>query len=100
MSLQPNAGKGAAVQAGMLAATGDYRLMVDADGATEFGSGLLALTIELNKNVSDTEGETSSTKPATATGGQNFLGSWHMDGNVVLVVLHKLKTSNNNEYSG
>jgi dolichyl-phosphate beta-glucosyltransferase len=68
MSLQPNAGKGAAVQAGMLAATGTYRLMVDADGATEFGSGLLALATELNQNnVSDTKGETSFTKPATAT---------------------------------
>jgi dolichyl-phosphate beta-glucosyltransferase len=38
-----NRGKGAAVQAGMLAATGDYLLMVDADGATEFGTGLEAL---------------------------------------------------------
>jgi dolichyl-phosphate beta-glucosyltransferase len=38
-----NRGKGAAVQAGMLAATGDYLLMVDADGATEFGTGLQAL---------------------------------------------------------
>jgi dolichyl-phosphate beta-glucosyltransferase len=38
-----NRGKGAAVQAGMLAATGDYLLMVDADGATQFGTGLEAL---------------------------------------------------------
>jgi len=31
---QPNAGKGAAVRAGMLAAKGAYRLFADADGAT------------------------------------------------------------------
>lgn len=36
LELHRNSGKGAAVQAGMLAANGDYRLMVDADGATDF----------------------------------------------------------------
>jgi dolichyl-phosphate beta-glucosyltransferase len=48
-----NCGKGAAVQAGMLAATGDFCLMVDADGATDFGPGLEALTgrlVELMHN--------------------------------------------------
>jgi len=34
LRLQPNAGKGAAVRAGMLAAKGAYRLFADADGAT------------------------------------------------------------------
>ncbi len=34
LRLQPNGGKGAAVRAGMLAATGVYRLFADADGAT------------------------------------------------------------------
>jgi len=34
LRLQPNAGKGAAVRAGMLAARGAYRLFADADGAT------------------------------------------------------------------
>jgi dolichyl-phosphate beta-glucosyltransferase len=43
LEYSPNAGKGAAVQAGMLHATGHWALMVDADGATEFGSGLEAL---------------------------------------------------------
>jgi dolichyl-phosphate beta-glucosyltransferase len=38
-----NRGKGAAVRAGMLSATGDAVLMVDADGATEFGTGLQAV---------------------------------------------------------
>lgn len=47
ISLTKNCGKGAAVQAGMLAATGDFCLMVDADGATEFGAGLEALTARL-----------------------------------------------------
>jgi dolichyl-phosphate beta-glucosyltransferase len=43
VSLNPNAGKGAAVQTGMLACQGQFSLMVDADGATQFGSGLEAL---------------------------------------------------------
>jgi dolichyl-phosphate beta-glucosyltransferase len=34
LRLRPNAGKGAAVRAGMLAARGAYRLFADADGAT------------------------------------------------------------------
>lgn len=38
VSLQSNAGKGAAVKAGMLAAQGALRLMVDADGATDFNA--------------------------------------------------------------
>lgn len=39
-TLQINSGKGAAVKAGMLRAHGELRLMVDADGATDFGPGL------------------------------------------------------------
>ncbi|KAL7561587.1 hypothetical protein ACA910_004179 [Epithemia clementina (nom. ined.)] len=42
-TLSKNSGKGAAVRAGMLLAQGYYRLMVDADGATDFGPGLEAL---------------------------------------------------------
>jgi dolichyl-phosphate beta-glucosyltransferase len=42
-----NRGKGAAVRTGMLAATGDFCLMVDADGATDFGPGLTAVTQRL-----------------------------------------------------
>ncbi len=37
LALGRNAGKGAAVRAGMLAATGEYRLFADADGATPIG---------------------------------------------------------------
>ena len=40
LTLQQNSGKGCAVKTGMLAATGKLRLMVDADGATDFGTGL------------------------------------------------------------
>ena len=40
LTLQRNSGKGCAVKTGMLAATGKLRLMVDADGATDFGTGL------------------------------------------------------------
>jgi dolichyl-phosphate beta-glucosyltransferase len=43
ISFSKNCGKGAAVQAGMLAAQGVFCLMVDADGATDFGPGLEAL---------------------------------------------------------
>lgn len=38
-----NRGKGAAVQAGMVNSTGAYSLMVDADGATDFGTALTAM---------------------------------------------------------
>jgi dolichyl-phosphate beta-glucosyltransferase len=43
LRLRRNAGKGAAVQTGILAAGGAYCLMVDADGATAFGPGLEAV---------------------------------------------------------
>lgn len=46
VTLPVNSGKGAAVQVGMTEATGCYRLMVDADGATTFGVGLEAVTNE------------------------------------------------------
>lgn len=44
VSLKQNSGKGAAVKTGMLLAQGDFHLMVDADGATDFGKGLENLT--------------------------------------------------------
>lgn len=47
ISFPHNCGKGAAVRSGMLAATGEFCLMVDADGATEFGRGLEALVDQL-----------------------------------------------------
>jgi dolichyl-phosphate beta-glucosyltransferase len=40
ITLKDNGGKGAAVRAGMTRARGDLCLMVDADGATDFGPGL------------------------------------------------------------
>lgn len=47
ISFPQNCGKGAAVRAGMLAARGDFCLMVDADGATDFGPGLESLVERL-----------------------------------------------------
>jgi dolichyl-phosphate beta-glucosyltransferase len=44
VSLKQNSGKGAAVKTGMRLAEGQFRLMVDADGATDFGPGLELLT--------------------------------------------------------
>lgn len=65
ISLPKNRGKGAAVRCGMLASTGDYALMVDADGATEFGPGLEALTQRLIeqslRSVSSSSSQTTST---------------------------------------
>ena len=46
--LPRNSGKGAAVRTGMLHASGNWRLMVDADGATDFGTGLEALAAYSN----------------------------------------------------
>jgi dolichyl-phosphate beta-glucosyltransferase len=43
ISLTNNSGKGAAVKTGMNYARGSYKLMVDADGATDFGLGLEAV---------------------------------------------------------
>ncbi|KAG7373127.1 UDP-glucose-undecaprenyl-phosphate glucosyltransferase [Nitzschia inconspicua] len=47
VSLNRNSGKGAAVKTGMNLASGLFHLMVDADGATEFGVGLQKLVDEL-----------------------------------------------------
>ncbi len=51
VSFSKNCGKGAAVQAGMMSATGQFRLMVDADGATDFGPGLQLLTQRVKNEV-------------------------------------------------
>lgn len=48
VSLKQNSGKGAAVKAGMLRANGKLRLMVDADGATDFGEGLTRVLWEVS----------------------------------------------------
>lgn len=47
VSLKENSGKGAAVKTGMNRAAGLFRLMADADGATEFGPGLHRMVEEL-----------------------------------------------------
>lgn len=47
VTLEKNSGKGAAVKTGMVLATGQYHLMVDADGATDFGPGLERLVEDL-----------------------------------------------------
>ena len=51
VSLKRNAGKGAAVKTGMNLAEGTFHLMVDADGATDFGNGLENLTRELQETI-------------------------------------------------
>ncbi|VEU41291.1 unnamed protein product [Pseudo-nitzschia multistriata] len=51
VSLTKNAGKGGAVKTGMNLAEGMFHLMVDADGATDFGNGLENLTRELRAHT-------------------------------------------------
>ena len=51
VSLRANAGKGGAVKSGMNVAKGKFHLMVDADGATDFGNGLENLTRELKTHT-------------------------------------------------
>jgi dolichyl-phosphate beta-glucosyltransferase len=57
VSLRRNSGKGAAVKTGMNVSTGLYRLMVDADGATDFGPGLQNLIDALEKKKQQQEQE-------------------------------------------
>ena len=47
LALRTNSGKGAAVKTGMIKAGGIFRLMVDADGATDFGPGIQRLVDQL-----------------------------------------------------
>jgi len=53
IELKRNGGKGAAVKAGMLRTTGLLCLMVDADGATEFGKGLELVLNQLLNSLED-----------------------------------------------
>lgn len=70
LSLKENSGKGAAVKTGMLQASGHYRLMVDADGATEFGTGLEHLVTRLEKSL-----EEHPTSPVAVFGSRAHLQS-------------------------
>jgi len=63
VSLKRNAGKGGAVKTGMNLAQGMFQLMVDADGATEFGYGLENLTRELEAHT------LGMVKPSAENGG-------------------------------
>ena len=70
LSLKANSGKGAAVKTGMLQASGHYRLMVDADGATEFGTGLENLVTRLEQSL-----EKHPTSPVAIFGSRAHLQS-------------------------
>jgi len=74
ISFPQNSGKGAAVRSGMLAAAGDFCLMVDADGATAFGPGLEALVERLvrvqqtnNNNENENDNNLSSNTNHSST---------------------------------
>lgn len=67
VTLPINEGKGAAVQVGMTeAATGQYRLMVDADAATTFGIGLEAVTKAIIAKESNNEDKSGAAAAAAA----------------------------------
>lgn len=59
ISLKKNSGKGAAVKIGMIRADGFFRLMADADGATEFGAGFKRMVGELEAFVERTRNPSS-----------------------------------------
>ena len=59
VSLKQNSGKGAAVKTGMTLAEGHFRLMVDADGATDFGPGLEDLTESMMTSLKQTNTKTN-----------------------------------------
>lgn len=71
LALDPNRGKGGAVKAGILAATGLYRLMVDADGATRF-SDLSKLTSSILPRPEE-ENDGATTAAVTAWGSRAHL---------------------------
>jgi dolichyl-phosphate beta-glucosyltransferase len=73
ISLTRNSGKGAAVKTGMNLATGLFHLMVDADGATEFGPGMERLVAELAKGTTHGQQTARSTKMVAAFGSRAHL---------------------------
>jgi len=64
LNLKQNGGKGAAVKAGMTAAKGSFRLMVDADGATDFGPGLERVVTSLSKSIQSSSSSSASSDKA------------------------------------
>lgn len=49
VTLGQNSGKGAAVKTGMIRSEGSFHLMVDADGATDFGDGIVKLLTTMGR---------------------------------------------------
>ena len=66
VSLTTNSGKGAAVQTGMRHAQGSFRLMVDADGATEFGPGLERTVAAMTQHLQESDYHYPSTSKSTS----------------------------------
>jgi dolichyl-phosphate beta-glucosyltransferase len=67
LALPQNQGKGGAVRAGMLSSTGRYRLMVDADGATQFDHlSKLASALLLSKEEETDDAASSNSSRASA----------------------------------
>ena len=79
-----NGGKGRAVRSGMLGARGRLRLMVDADGATEFGGGLRGVLGEMAR-ISELErrmgrgGDTTQAQRMTTTAAAVFGSRAHLE---------------------
>ncbi|MCC6574450.1 MAG: glycosyltransferase family 2 protein [Planctomycetes bacterium] len=76
LALDRNSGKGAAVRAGMLAATGDLRLFADADGATtmdELARLEAALAAGADVAIGSREGKGTIVRASAI---RRFLGRW------------------------
>jgi dolichyl-phosphate beta-glucosyltransferase len=73
VSLKENSGKGAAVNTGMRLAEGKFRLMVDADGATDFGPGLEQLTVSMTTSLKDKEKSNKNNNKVAVLGSRAHL---------------------------
>jgi glycosyltransferase involved in cell wall biosynthesis len=77
LALSQNQGKGGAVRAGMLSSTGRYRLMVDADGATQFDHlSKLASALVLRSKDADAAAATTSSNSSSASASASAAAVW------------------------
>jgi dolichyl-phosphate beta-glucosyltransferase len=89
LQLQTNRGKGAAVQLGVLHSTGNFILMVDADGATDT-SDLLKLITALNGILLSTSSSSSSSNnPQLAVA---FGSRAHLEDTAAVVARSRIRT--------
>lgn len=69
ISMHNNCGKGSAVKTGMLKSSGELRLMVDADGATDINDGLPKVLRDMKCLVNESQSNNSGVLPPAAVFG-------------------------------